>query len=73
MPKQQKKRVQRVKSVIKAVGGGKRARRGASKAIKAGRKLAKGDTKGAARGAAGALKQAAKSKMGREQRRKFFG
>ena len=35
MPKQQKKRVQRVKSVIKAVGGGKRARRGASKAIKA--------------------------------------
>lgn len=73
MPKQQKKRVQRVKAVIKAVGGGKRARRGASKGIKAVRKIAKGDTKGGLRAGAGAIKQATKSQMGREQRKKFFG
>ena len=79
MPKKQMNRNQRAKAVVGALGGGKRARKGVAKGITAVRKGAKaiGGNKqagrAAARAGAGALKQASKSKMGREQRKKFFG
>ena len=79
MPKKQMNRNQRAKAVVGALGGGKRARKGVAKGITAVRKGAKaiGGNKqagrAAARAGAGALKQAGKSKMGREQRKKFFG
>ena len=73
MPKKQMNRNQRAKAIVGALGGGKRARKGVAKGITAVRKGVKGKSKPAARAAAGAIKQAGKSQMGREQRRKFFG
>ena len=79
MPKKQMNRNQRAKAIVGALGGGKRARKGVSKGITAVRKGVKaaGGNKQAgrasARAAAGAIKQAGKSQMGREQRKKFFG
>ena len=79
MPKKKMNRNQRAKAIVSALGGGKRARKGVSKGITAVRKGVKAvggnkkAGKAAVRAGAGAIKQAGKSQMGREQRRKFFG
>ena len=79
MPKAKMNRNQRAKAVVGALGGGKRARKGVAKGITAARKGVKaiGGNKAAGKAAlragAGAIKQAGKSKSGREQRKKYFG
>ena len=79
MPKQ-KGRGRRVKSVVRAFGGGKSAQKATAKGVKAGRKIYKGTvgkkpgaTKEGLRAAGGALKNLGKTKLGRQQRKKFFG
>ena len=79
MPKKQMNRNQRAKAIVGALGGGKRARKGVSKAmtgVRKGVKAVGGNKKAgkaSVRAFAGAVEQGGKSQMGREQRRKFFG
>jgi hypothetical protein len=65
MPQKKMNRNQRAKTIVGALGGGKRARKGTAKGITTVRKGIKA--------AAGAVKQISKSKMGREQRKRIMG
>jgi hypothetical protein len=79
MPKPKMNRNQRAGAIVKALGGGKRAVKGTKKgitAVRKGVKAAGGNKqagKASARALGGAVKQAGKSKMGREKRKEFFG
>ena len=67
------KRVKRLKTIVGALGGGKRARKASAKGVRAVRRAQKGDVKGAAKAGAGAIRQASKTTGGRQLRKKYFG
>ena len=79
MPQKKMNRNQRAKTIVGALGGGRRLKKATAKTITGVRKGAKaaGGNKAAGKASArafgGAIKQAAKTKMGREKRKEFFG
>ena len=60
------KRTRQVKRVVGMAGGGKSTQRAVSKTIKAGRALRAGNKDKARRAAAGAIKQASRTKQGKQ-------
>ena len=60
------KRTRQVKRVVGMAGGGKATQKAVSKTIKAGRALKAGNRDKARRAAAGAVKQASRTKQGKQ-------